>query len=245
MAVKRNKVRALRYKVHNAIDADSRIILDSKKTTGACHDSVPFLSQLEEVESRYSLEIKEVVADRAYGSGSILVQLEQKNIKAFIPLFNTITGRTYDLEKEGFKFDPNKDVYLCPENKIMSPYKSKNNNQLRIKYRASKKDCASCIRTDSCQTGFKSTVIGKHIVRSAYQATYEKVLKNINEQEFIDRRNERFWKGEGIFAEAKNNHLLGQTRYRGLDKTQVQATIIATGQNIKRLIKHYENNCPK
>ena len=125
LAVKRNKVRALRYKVHNAIDADSRIILDSKKTTGACHDSVPFLSQLEEVESRYSLEIKEVVADRAYGSGSILVQLEQKNIKAFIPLFNTITGRTYDLEKEGFKFDPNKDVYLCPENKICPHIKAK------------------------------------------------------------------------------------------------------------------------
>lgn len=136
---------------------------------------MPYLAQLKRISERYSLKIREVVADRAYGSGSILVQLDQKNIKAFIPLFNIITGRTYDLEKEGFKFDPNRDIYACPENKIMSPYKGKNNNQLRIKYRASKKDCASCIRTNSCQTGFKSTVIGKHIVRSAYQETYEKV----------------------------------------------------------------------
>lgn len=74
-----------------------------------------------------------------------------------------------------------------------------------------------------------------------YQETYDKVLTQMKTKEFTDKRNERFWKSEGIFAEAKNNHLLGRSKYRGLEKTQLQATIIASIQNIKRMIKHFEN----
>lgn len=87
LAKKRGKSRALRYKVHNAIDGDSRIILDSKVTTGAVHDSVPYIEQLEIIKSRFSINILETIADRAYGSGEILTELKNKQIKSFIPLF--------------------------------------------------------------------------------------------------------------------------------------------------------------
>jgi hypothetical protein len=131
LARKRGKARALRYKIHNAIDSHSRIILDSKVTTGACHDSIPFLSQLEEISTKYSLKIEEVVADRAYGSGSILTQLEEKNIKSYVPLFNTKTGKSYALEKDGFKYNSNQNLYICPNNKTMLPYKRVSTKELQ------------------------------------------------------------------------------------------------------------------
>ena len=37
LAKKEGAARALRYKVHSTIDADSRVILNSKITTGAVH----------------------------------------------------------------------------------------------------------------------------------------------------------------------------------------------------------------
>ena len=43
LAKKEGTARALRYKVHSTIDADSRVILDSKITTGAVHDTRVYL----------------------------------------------------------------------------------------------------------------------------------------------------------------------------------------------------------
>ena len=39
----------LKYKVHQTIDAETRIILDTHVTTGAVHDSQPYLEQLQRV----------------------------------------------------------------------------------------------------------------------------------------------------------------------------------------------------
>lgn len=51
---------------------------------------------------------------------------------------------------------------------------------------------------------------------------------------------ERMWKVEGLFSEAKNNHGLGRARYRTRWKVQMQAYMVATTQNLKRLLKAVE-----
>lgn len=199
------------------------------------------MAQLKRISERYFIKIREAIADRAYGSGDILTQLEEMNINTCIPLFNGRTGKLFDLTKDGFIFDEENNLYFCPNKKPMLPYRRISQGDLQTIYRASKQDCASCRMSATCLPNIKSDKRGKHIRRSVYQNIYEKTLVKMENQEFIDKKNERFWKGEGIFAEAKNNHLLGQTRYRGLNKTQIQTTIIATVQNIKRLMRYYKN----
>ena len=46
LAQKQGTPRQLKYKVHQTIDADSRVILDTEVTTGARHDNQPYLAQL-------------------------------------------------------------------------------------------------------------------------------------------------------------------------------------------------------
>ena len=46
LAQKKGTPRQLKYKVHQTIDADSRVILDTEVTTGARHDNQPYLAQL-------------------------------------------------------------------------------------------------------------------------------------------------------------------------------------------------------
>ncbi len=54
----------LKYKVHQTIDAETRIILDTHVTTGAVHDSQPYLEQLQRVSERHGIHIREATADR-------------------------------------------------------------------------------------------------------------------------------------------------------------------------------------
>ena len=49
---------------------------------------------------------------------------------------------------------------------------------------------------------------------------------------------------EHLFGEAKQSHGLGKARYRGLEKMNEQATLIAIVQNLKRLVK-FLNKRPK
>jgi len=63
LAQKRGTPRQLKYKVHQSIDADSRVILDTEVTTGARHDNQPYLQQLKRIEDRYKITIREAIAE--------------------------------------------------------------------------------------------------------------------------------------------------------------------------------------
>ena len=65
LAQKKGTPRQLKYKVHQTIDADSRVILDTEVTTGARHDNQPYLAQLERVRACYQITIGEAIGDTA------------------------------------------------------------------------------------------------------------------------------------------------------------------------------------
>jgi hypothetical protein len=79
LAQKKGTPRQLKYKVHQSIDADSRVILDTEVTTGARHDNQPYLAQLERLAEKYHLNITEAIADRGYGSAAIIRAIQEKS----------------------------------------------------------------------------------------------------------------------------------------------------------------------
>ena len=94
LAQKKGTPRQLKYKVHQSIDADSRVILDTHVTTGARHDSQPYLQQLKRIEKRCRLTIVEATADRGYGSAAIIRTLQQQGRRTFIPLWSGRVGNS-------------------------------------------------------------------------------------------------------------------------------------------------------
>lgn len=94
LAKKEGASRKLKYKVHTSIDADSRVILDNKVTTGACHESTVYLSRINYIKEKYVLPIQQVIADRGYGAIDNIQSLNNKDITTFIPLFSTRSGQT-------------------------------------------------------------------------------------------------------------------------------------------------------
>jgi hypothetical protein len=57
----------------------------------------------------------------------------------------------------------------------------------------------------------------------------------MTEEKFQSNLVERMWKMEGLISEAKNLHCLSRAKYMGLKKTQIQAYMVASALNLKRL----------
>lgn len=238
LAKKPGNKRALRFKVHTSIDSSSRVILDCHVTTGATHDSTVYLDRVESVvEANPSLEIDTVVADRAYGTIENLAELERRNFQHYIPLFHSKTGVGARKDKnKGFRYDSDNDCYICPNGKkLTTNRKSYDGNKIR--YAASGEDCKGCPLRDKCLNfNNKNCVRSKALMRSPFEALREKVMEKEGSRFFKFMGWERFWKVEGINAEAKNQHCLKRAKYRGRSKVQIQAYMTAITQNMKRLI---------
>ena len=68
LARKEGTPRSLKYKMHTTIDADSRVVLGTRITTGATHETKIFIEQIKSIKSDYNLNITEAIADRGYGA---------------------------------------------------------------------------------------------------------------------------------------------------------------------------------
>jgi IS5 family transposase len=76
LAFKAGTSQSLKYKAHVCCDSLSRLIVAIKITTGAVHDSKPYLEMLKYLKTHVNLSIEEAIADRGYGSGHIIASLK-------------------------------------------------------------------------------------------------------------------------------------------------------------------------
>jgi len=234
LAKKPGTNKGLKYKVHTSIDADSRVILDNKVTTGSCHDTQIYLERLKYIQNKYNLLIKEVIADRGYGAAENIQSLQEQKITSYIPLFSSNSGKIVKLEEHGFVFDKEHNRYICPQGKFLLP-KEREDGAV---YKSKTEDCKNCPVSKDCAASLRQySEHIRHIYRSHNQSFFEIEQQRMKAPEFIERMKERMWKVEGINAEAKNLHTLKRVKYRGLSKVQIQAYMTGAVQNLKRLIR--------
>ncbi|MBN8523585.1 MAG: transposase [Rickettsiales bacterium] len=109
LAKKAGTPQKLKYKVHTSINAENRIILDNKVTTGSFHETNIYVERLNYIEEKYQLCIREAIADRAYGSADNIFALRKKNISAYIQLFSTRSGQVTKVKEYGFIYEAEHD----------------------------------------------------------------------------------------------------------------------------------------
>jgi transposase len=234
LAQKQGTPRQLKYKIHQTIDADSRVILDTAVTTGARHDNQPYLGQLQRVRDQHEVKIREAIADRGYGSAAIIRALQQHGTETYIPLWSGRVGNSKYL-RDGLVYERAHDRYRCPEGKYLTANSAVCANHKR--YASSAADCRGCPRLSTCPTeARKNLPHQRYVRRNMDQDLFEEVQARMREPMFRQRASERMWKIEGLFAEAKRNHNLSRAKYRGTSKVQIQAYLSAIVQNLKRLL---------
>lgn len=233
LAHKKGAPQKLKYKIHNCIDADSRIIIDTHVTSGKVHDSQVCLERLSFLKEERKYPLSQVIADRAYGSLDILLSLKEKRITTYIPLFSSRSGSQNE-RWENFTYYKQGDYFICPEGAILAGT-DKHYNNLKA-YFSKASDCQRCPQESSCQATKRSSH-SRYIRRNIHQEFLEEVMKEMTQPIFAEKMRERRWKIEGLFAEAKNNHGLARAKYRGRGKVQIQAFMTAAIQNLKRVMR--------
>lgn len=209
------------------------MILATQVTTGATHDSQPYLDHLKQIQETLSCLIPVAIADRAYGSIEILQALIQAHMTPIIPLFNRRSGGFVITEKEGFYYEEENDRYRCPAGHYLIPYPTVSDT---VKYHSQDKVCHTCPLQATCPTKqFRHSHV-RFVCRNRHQSIFEGMRQQMEAESFRTQQTERLWKMEGIISEAKHRQGLARAKYRGMLKVQIQAYLSASAQNIKRLM---------
>ena len=137
-------------------------------------------------------------------------------------------GRFRDTD---FVYDPATDSYRCPGQETLR-FTSRCERTHRRVYEAPATACAICLLRADCTTARR----GRRLHRNFDEASLDRVRGHQATEAYAKAMRKRKVWVEPLFAEAKDWHGLRRFRLRGAEKVTIQAHLIATGQNLKRLL---------
>lgn len=234
IATKPGKPSGLYYSTHYSADCKKRIITDVYTTYADRRDSVVLLEVYKRVERRLSelrFIIEEISADKGFCSGKNLRELEQRGVEAFIPTQRYDNKKGVITNKE-FIYEEEKDVFICPNHKELTFSFYDKKDQVK-RYIAREKDCLGCPLKEKCCPKGKR----RSLSRTIYYKEYQRLEQRLKTP--AGRRAIRIRKvvSEGLFAEAKMYNGLRKFMTKGIEKAQKRSYMIASVQNLKRLLR--------
>ncbi len=219
------------YLDHRTVDHKYNIITDVHVTAGNVHDSVPYVGRLEHIVQKFGFEktLEAVALDAGYNTSYICKKLQEKNIYAVIGrrAFTPVKGL---IAKWRFKYDAEKNVYVCPQKHELK-YSTTDRDGYR-QYKSDPKHCAGCPMLKECTRSCNKT---KVITRHVWQQSKEWVSANSRSRSGKYLYRLRYQTIERSFADAKELHGLRYCRFRGRKRVQQQALMTATCQNLKKI----------
>lgn len=222
----------LGYHTQYVVDGGkARIVLAALVTPSEVMENMPMRDLIWHTCFRWHLRPRQVTGDTTYGTAENIVALEQAGIRAYMPLPD-FDRRTPYYGKSAFVYDAERDVYVCPQGEGLSRRTAKYTQGL-IEYRANGRICNACPVKTAC-TGSNH---GRGIHHSLHQAYLDRVRAYHETEDYQKAMRKRQVWIEPLFGEAKQWHGLRRFRLRGLEKVNVEALLIAAGQNVKRLLQ--------
>ncbi len=221
----------LGYRAHYVVDGGkARIVLTALVTPAEVQDNQPALDLLWWTRFRWKLHPRQVTGDTKYGTVENIAAIEREGIRAYVPL-SEVGQRPGLFGAHAFRYDPLADSYHCPGGQVLR-FLSQSDATHRRAYRAPAAACKGCSLRERCTTSPR----GRRVSRSLDEVVLDRVRGYHESEDYANAmRKRRVWV-EPLFAEAKDWHGLRRFRLRGLERVNIQAQLIAAGQNRKRLL---------
>ena len=226
----------LGYQTHYVVDGGkARVILAALVTPAEVMENQPMLDLLWRTLFRWQLRPHHVTGDGAYGTLENVAAVEKAGISAYMALPNS-GKRTSFFAKDDFAYDPERDVHICPSGELLRPLgqgrPDRDRPRRKVTYRAKASACNACPLKPKCTTNNH----GRNLMRSPEEC-YLDLVRAYREiwpyQKALRKR--KVWV-EPLFAEAKEWHGMRRFRLRRLRKVNIEALMVAAGQNVKRLV---------
>jgi hypothetical protein len=208
-----------------------RLILGVLVTPGEVMENQPLLDLAWHVRFRFHLRPHQATGDTTYGTLENITALEREGIRAYMPLPDWEHTTAYSGPRR-FTYDATRDVYVCPQGQLLRPYRRELSAE-KVEYRAAPATCNACPVKVECTPSAHGRVVHRHFaedyldrVRAYHQGEpYAKAM-----------RKRKVWV-EPLFAEGKQWHGMRRFRLRSLWRVNTEALLVATGQNLKRLLQ--------
>jgi hypothetical protein len=131
-----------------------------------------------------------------------------------------------------FAYDDANDVYRCPRGQVLKLEWTDEAGE-RTVYRARAASCNACPVKDECTRSKQGRLLSR-----SFHAEYVDRVRGYRGTAADEKalRKRSVWV-EPLFAEAKQWHGLGRFRLRGLENVNIEALLVAAGQNLKRWLQ--------
>jgi transposase len=221
----------LGYHDHYVVDGGkARIIVGMVVTPADVQDNQAFLDLLDRARFRFHLHVRRAIADSKYATFENLRALEQRGIRAYMPIVEyRNTGRFF--RQPDFAYDAATDSFRCPQGETLV-YRATHYEKGVTIYQAPDATCAACPLRPRCTDG----TTGRKVTRPFDEDLRERTRALQTTEAYKKALRKRQVWVEPLFGEAKDWHQLRRFRLRGLDNVNIQGLLVATGQNLKRLL---------
>jgi transposase len=208
----------------------ARIIVGVLVTPADVQDNQAFLDVLDRARFRFQLPVKRAIADSKFATIENLCALEQRGIRAYMPIVEDRKhGRFFS--QHDFAYDRETDSYCCPQGETLRHVKTDYSKGIDI-YEAPERACAACPVRERCTDGMWA----RHVTRPFAEDMRERNRELQTTEAYKKAMRKRQVWVEPLFGEAKEWHQLRRFLLRGLVNVNMQALLVATGQNLKRYI---------
>ena len=214
---------------HNTCCDKNGFVIAHITTPGNVHDSSSFKEVRDKVMSEYSDKIKYESLDAGYKTPAICREIVKDGKIPLMPYKRPMTGKGL-FKKYEFKYNEEKDVYICPNNEELK-YAIVDKNGYK-QYKSDSKKCINCPLKNKCTKSKNNQKIFTVHVWNGYIDYAEEVRHSEIWRQMYPLRKETI---ERIFGDCKEQHGLRFTRIRGLKKNEINATMIFACHNLKKM----------
>jgi len=224
----------LGYQAHYVVDGGKArvILLNVLVTASEVTENRPMLDLLWSTAFSWHIRPRRLTGDDArYGTRENVAALEKAGIQAYVAIPNFDFRDTGFFGPGHFRYDPQKDIYVCPADEHLHR-RARTSGNRGTQYRAKAETCNACELKKQC-TGSEN---GRTIYRPPDEDYYDRVRAYRGTEPYEKAMRKRAVWVEPLFGEAKEWHGMRRFRLRRLEKVNVEALVIACGQNVKRLL---------
>mgnify|MGYP002715502977 CR=1 FL=1 len=211
-------------------------------------DTPTLPSFLQNFENSYHKQSRTVVADAGYGSEQNYEFMEDNFIEAYVKYNYFHKEQKRSWKKNPFAvqnlfYNKDKDFFICPMGQRLTNIGTKKSKSdlgyISTVTRYQAQNCNNCPLTCLCHKSKDKRIIEINYKLNQYK---KRARERLLSERGIYHRGKRCIEPEAVFAQIKHNHHFNRFRLRGLEKVNIEFTLIAIAHNLRKLAKK-ERSC--
>jgi transposase len=216
------------YNVQIAVDDKNHLIVE--QTVRNDRNDLKQFSEIS-IKAKEALQVETIksVADLGYYDSIEIKKAEDNGIESYIPKPKNGKAQKGIYLKEDFKYNPDKDCYICPAGKELTKYTS-TVTRGKVINQYSTKACKNCKLRSKCTQSKEDRRIGRWESENVLERVADRVKAH---PEIIEKRKEVV---EHVFGTIKFGWGYGHFLTKGIENIRTEFTLSALAYNLKRVI---------